>query len=169
MNARNRDKGIGSGENGTQISGLLVTDEHCGLSAFCLKSWTFPSVVVLINNVCRFHQVLPLRDWHILSPIKLVLPITIANEMTLLPTSFTLYLIITKDINRVLPHSYVGQAIGGLSTVLYFDSIERGGSWHGGRSGDRLSLCCLLFKVCEVEFHNVLFSTVSLDLALQII
>ena len=36
MNACNRDKGIGSGENGTQISGLLVTDEHCGLSAFFL-------------------------------------------------------------------------------------------------------------------------------------
>ena len=142
-----------------------MTDKRCGLSAFCLTSWTFLSVVVLINNVCWFHQVLPLRDQHILSPIKLVLPVTIANEMTLLPTSFTLYLIITKDINRVLPHSYVGQAIGGLSMVLYFDSIERGGSWHG-QSGDRLSLCHLLFKVCEVEFHNVLFSMVSLDLAL---
>ena len=94
MNARNGDKGIGSGENGTWISGLLVTDKRCGLSTFCLTSWTFLSVVVLINNICWFHQVLPLRDRHILSPIKSVLPITIANEMTLL------------NILHIIPHHH---------------------------------------------------------------
>ena len=89
-----------------------MTNERCGLSAICLKSWIVSSVIILINNKCRFHHgVHPLGYWHISSPIKLIFPITIPNEVSLFHTFLTVHFNVVKNINRVLPQSYIGRPV----------------------------------------------------------
>ena len=53
----------------------------------CLKSWVFLLIVVPVNNICRFHQILFPDNWDVLLPIISILLVTIPNEMSFTPES----------------------------------------------------------------------------------
>ena len=66
-----------------------------------MKSWVFLLIVVPVNNICWFHQILFPDNWDVLLPIILIFLVTIPNEMSFLPTSLTSYLIIIENIDWV--------------------------------------------------------------------
>ena len=76
----------------------------------CLKSWMFSLIVVPVNNICWFHQILFPDNWDILLPIISIFLVTIPNEMSFLPTYLTSYLIIIENVDWAPSWSHVGRS-----------------------------------------------------------
>ena len=66
-----------------------------------LEVLVFSLVVVPVNNICRFYQILFPDNWDVLLPIISIFSVTIPNEMSFPPTSLTLYLIIIENVDWV--------------------------------------------------------------------
>ena len=64
-----------------------------------MKSWVFSLIVVPVNNICWFHQILFPDNWDVL--LISIFSVTIPKEMSFLPTSLTSYLVIIKNIDQV--------------------------------------------------------------------